>query len=147
MHKILQVDKYLFSIINGKWHNGFLDWFMPYLRQSEIWIPLYLFLLVFVLVNLNKSGWFILFCLCTVAFTDIISSHFIKNTIIRIRPCGDPDLAGVVRFLVPYCPQSSSFTSSHAANHFGMATFISVALRPIVGPWIYLSFLWAFIIA
>ncbi|HEV7620804.1 MAG TPA: phosphatase PAP2 family protein [Flavisolibacter sp.] len=146
MHKLLQADKYLFSIINGKWHNSFFDWFMPYLRQSEIWIPLYLFLLVFVLMNVKKSGWFILLCICTVAITDLISSHIVKSNIIRIRPCGDPDLVGMVRFLVPYCPQSSSFTSSHAANHFGLASFISTSLRPVTGPVIYLFYLWAFII-
>src|SRR5438270_9454665 len=100
MYKLLQADKHLFSIINGKWHNAFLDWLMPYLRQSEIWLPLYLFLLVFVLLNVPKSGWFILFCVCTVAITDILSSHIIKNYIIRTRPCGDPDLTGMVRFLV-----------------------------------------------
>ncbi len=146
MHKVLQADKYLFSIINGKWHNSFFDWLMPYLRQSEIWIPLYLFLVVFVLLNVHKSGWFILFCICTVALTDLISSHIIKSNIIRIRPCADPELAGVVRFLVAYCPQSSSFTSSHAANHFGMAAFVSTALKPLIGPWIYLIYFWAFII-
>jgi membrane-associated phospholipid phosphatase len=147
MYKLLQADKRLFSIINGKWHNAFLDWLMPYLRQSEIWLPLYLFLLIFVLLNVPKNGWFILFCVCTVAITDILSSHIIKNYIIRTRPCGDPDLTGMVRFLVSYCPQSSSFTSSHATNHFALATFISIALKPYVGPWIYLSFLWAFLIA
>ncbi len=41
-----------------------------------------------------------------------------KNIIFRLRPCRDPDLADQVRVLVNYCPQSSSFTSSHACNHF-----------------------------
>ncbi|GAC1482260.1 MAG: phosphatase PAP2 family protein [Flavisolibacter sp.] len=146
MHKVLQADKHLFSIINGKWHNSFFDWLMPYVRQSEIWIPLYLFLFFFVLLNLRKCGWFILFCICTVALTDLISSHLIKSSITRIRPCGDPELVGMVRFLVAYCPQSSSFTSSHAANHFGMAAFVSTALKPLIGPWIYLTYFWAFLI-
>ncbi|GAC1418696.1 MAG: hypothetical protein NVS9B7_07970 [Flavisolibacter sp.] len=52
----------------------------------------------------------------------------------------------MVRFLVAYCPQSSSFTSSHAANHFGMAAFVSTALKPLIGPWIYLTYFWAFLI-
>ena len=147
MYKILQADKHLFTILNGKWHNSFLDRLMPLLRQSEIWLPLYLFLLVFVLLNVHKSGWFILYCMCTVALADILSSHIIKNYIIRTRPCGDPDMAGLVRFLVSYCPQSSSFTSSHATNHFALATFVSITLKPYVGPWIYLSLFWAFCIA
>jgi membrane-associated phospholipid phosphatase len=147
MYKLLEADKHLFTIINGQWHNKFLDWLMPYLRQSEIWLPLYLFLLVFVLLNVKKSGWFILLCVCAVAFTDILSSQIIKDTIIRIRPCHDPEVAQYIRFLVSYCPQSSSFTSSHAANHFCMAVFLSISLKPVIGRWIYISYFWAFIIA
>jgi membrane-associated phospholipid phosphatase len=146
MHKLLQADKDLFGILNGKWHNSFFDWLMPYLRQSEVWIPLYLFLLVFVLMNVKKSGWFILVCICTFALTDILSSDVIKDNIFRLRPCRDPDVAQTIRFLVSYCPQSSSFTSSHAANHFGLAVFWVIALKPYVGRWIYISYFWAFII-
>src|SRR6478672_5011305 len=99
MHKILEADKHLFTIINGQWHNRFLDWIMPYMRQSEVWLPLYLFLLVFVLFNVKKSGWFILFCICGVALTDILSSQIIKGNIDRIRPCHDPEVAPYIRFL------------------------------------------------
>lgn len=147
MNRILEVDKHLFSILNGQWHNRFLDWLMPYMRQSEIWLPLYIFLLVFILMNVKKSGWLILLCICTVAITDILSSHIIKELVFRARPCHDPDVAEYLRFLVSYCPQSSSFTSSHAANHFCMAVFLSISLKPVVGRWIYISYFWAFIIA
>lgn len=149
MHKILEADKHLFTIINGQWHNRFLDWIMPYMRQSEVWIPLYLFLLVFVLLNVKKSGWFILLCICGVALTDILSSNVIKEKIgiFRLRPCHDPEVAQYIRFLVSYCPGSSSFTSSHAANHFFLAVFLSISLKPLVGRWIYISYFWAFIIA
>jgi len=94
----------------------------------------------------KKSGWFILVCICTVALTDILSSDVIKDNIFRLRPCRDPDVAQTIRFLVSYCPQSSSFTSSHAANHFGLAVFWVIALKPYVGRWIYISYFWAFII-
>ena len=147
MYKILEADKHLFTIINGEWHNKFLDWLMPYMRQSEVWLPLYLFLFVFVLINVKKSGWFILLCVCAVALSDILSSHIIKEFIFRPRPCRDPEVAQYIRFLVSYCPQSSSFTSSHAANHFCLAVFLSITLKPFVGRWIYISYFWAFIIA
>ncbi|HEU0063569.1 MAG TPA: phosphatase PAP2 family protein [Flavisolibacter sp.] len=147
MYKLLQADKDLFRILNGKWHNSFFDWLMPYLRQAEVWLPLYLFVLVFVLMNVKKSGWFILICICTVALTDILSSDIIKELIFRTRPCHDPDVAETIRFLVSYCPQSSSFTSSHATNHFGLAVFWVIALKPYVGRWIYIGYFWAFIIS
>ena len=65
----------------------------------------------------------------------------------RARPCRHPEIADHIRFLVNYCPQSSSFTSSHAANHFGMATFIYFTLRSYTNKWLTLIFLWAAMIA
>jgi undecaprenyl-diphosphatase len=146
MQKVFEADRYLFQLINNKWSNSFFDTLMPLVRNANFWIPLYLFLLVFALFNLPKSGWFILFTICTAALTDIISSHIIKNHIFRLRPCQDPSLIGSIRVLASYCPQSSSFTSSHAANHFGLATFASVTLYRYAGKWIYLTYLWAFLI-
>jgi undecaprenyl-diphosphatase len=143
---ITDADKYVFNLINNKWQNGFFDILMPLVRNSNFWIPLYLFFFLFALYNVRKSGWYILLAVCTVAMTDMISSHLIKNWIIRLRPCNDPDLIGTIRVLASYCPQSSSFTSSHAANHFGLATFAAITLYPVAGKWIYLVYLWAFLI-
>jgi len=146
MQRILEADKYIFNLINNKWNNSFFDAVMPLLRNSNFWLPLYLFLLVFALVNIKKSGWFILLTICTAALTDIVSSHIIKNHIFRLRPCQDANLVGTIRVLVSYCPQSSGFTSSHAANHFGLAAFASGTLYPYAGKWIYLTYAWAFLI-
>jgi membrane-associated phospholipid phosphatase len=144
MQWIFDADRYILHLINYKWQNSFFDQLMPVLRNANLWIPLYLFLVVFALVNIKKPGWFILLFLCTPALTDLLSSHIIKNHIFRLRPCRDPELFGYIRVLASYCPISSSFTSSHAANHFGMATFVSLTLLPFVGRWIFLTYLWAF---
>lgn len=146
MHRIFEADRYLFFLVNNKSHNAFFDALMPMIRNANFWLPLYLFLLVFALLNIRKSGWFIVFMICTVALTDVLSSHLIKNWVFRLRPCQDPSLATTIRVLASYCPQSSSFTSSHAANHFGMATFASITLYPYAKNWIYLTFAWAFAI-
>jgi len=45
--------------------------------------------------------------------------------------------------LAEYCGQNGSFTSSHAANHFGMAVFLFLTLRSIIGKWSGLIFIWA----
>ena len=146
MQRVLEADRYIFGLINNKWNNSFFDSLMPLLRNANFWLPLYLFLLIFALMNIRKSGWFILLTLCTAALTDVLSSHIIKNHIFRLRPCHDNNLIGTIRILVSYCPQSSSFTSSHAANHFGLATFASITLYPYAGKWIFLTFMWAFLI-
>ncbi|MEO5594391.1 MAG: phosphatase PAP2 family protein [Chitinophagaceae bacterium] len=141
------VDKKLFFFVNNRMANSFFDTTMPFLREQNIWIPLYLFLLVFALVNFGKRGWlWILFTVCTAAACDLVSSRLIKEHIFRLRPCQNPDLADHIRILANYCPQSSSFTSSHATNHFGLAMFIVVTLRASTSPWIRLFFVWAAII-
>ena len=140
---LARLDQELFHLLNGKWHNSFLDSFLPYMRESIIWIPLYLFLFVLAWSNFGKKGlgW-IVFAILTAALTDIVSSGIIKEMIPRFRPCNDPQLAHSVRFLVLNCPKNSSFTSSHAASHFGAAMFIFQTYRYIWNK-AWIAFLWA----
>jgi undecaprenyl-diphosphatase len=44
---------------------------------------------------------------------------------------------------VTYCPQSSSFTSSHAMNHFCFATFLYFTLHDAALIWRRLALIWA----
>ncbi len=148
MEQLLTYDRRLFRLINYDWHNGFFDWLMPWLRNAEMWYPLYLFLALFVAINYKKnSGWWILFFVVTIAVANFVSSNLIKEHIIRLRPCNDPSLASWVRVLVGYRPQSSSFTSSHATNHFAMAMFLYLTLKGQLGKWPSLFFIWAFLIS
>lgn len=148
MNKLLQLDNKFFQILNNNWHNAPFDTMMPFLRNSNFWIPLYLFLLMFALFNFKKdAGWWIFFAAGTVILSNFISSDLIKENIWRLRPCNDPQLAGSVRVLVNYRPQSSSFTSSHATNHFAMAAFFYFTLNKFIGKWTRLFFCWAFAIS
>lgn len=148
MQQLLSYDRDLFRLINSHWNNTFFDWLMPWLRNANVWFPLYIFLLVLVLVNFKKTGWiWLLFATGTVICTDFVSSKLIKETIWRTRPCNDPDLATWIRVLVGYRPQNSSFTSSHAANHFGMAMFFYTTLSQKFRHWPRFFFLWAFAIS
>ena len=148
LQEIIRLDKGFFKVLNGQWTNSFFDTVFPYLRNANLWIPLYLFLFIFVAINYGRNGWWwILIGIVTVASSDSISSLVIKEWIFRIRPCHDEEMIGHVRFLVNYCPQSSSFMSSHAANHFAMAMFIFTTLKNHVSKWVWIIFLWALFIA
>ncbi len=148
MNQLLTYDQHLFKLINNQWSNPFFDWLMPWLRNSIMWDPLYLFLVLFITFNLKKNGWWwVVFAAGTVILTDFVSSKIIKENIIRLRPCNDPDIAAWIHVLVGYRPQNSSFTSSHAANHFGMAMFIFYTLRTHFKKWPALFFIWAFSIS
>ncbi len=145
MKQLLSFDQQIFKVINNQWSNSFLDWLMPWLRNSEMWYPLYLFLIVLIAVNCKKNVlWWIVFAACTIILTDFVSSKIIKENIIRLRPCNEPGISTWVNVLVGYRPQSSGFTSSHAANHFGMAMFLFLTLRSRFKKWPFLFFFWAF---
>jgi membrane-associated phospholipid phosphatase len=149
MQLLTDWDKALFKMINSQWHAGFFDSVLPYLRIAEFWWPLYFFLLLFATINFKKNGWiWVLFAAITVIACNFISSDIIKENIFRLRPCNDPAMADWIRVVhVKYRPQSSSFTSSHATNHFGFAMFFYSTLKNVLGKWTALFFLWAGVIS
>jgi undecaprenyl-diphosphatase len=145
---VKNLDYFLFSKLNGEWHNSFFDRAIPFIRESYLWLPFYFFLVLFTTINFKINGWYwVLFFILNAMLSDFVSSTLIKDTLFRVRPCHDLSLAGKVRFLVSYCPVSSGFTSSHAANHFAATMFIYRTFKKAVSPhWVYL-FLWAFFIS
>jgi undecaprenyl-diphosphatase len=148
MEQLLSYDRHLFKVINYQWSNSFFDWLMPWLRNSNMWYPLYLFLFLLVVINFRKTGWWwVLFAVSTIIIADFVSSNIIKQNIIRLRPCNVPEIASWIHVLVGYRPQSSSFTSSHAATHFAMAMFFYLTLKTQFGKWPVFFFLWAFSIS
>lgn len=138
------LDTWLFLKINHDWNTPFLDSIFPWWRDQNTWTPLYLFLFFFVILNFGWRSipWLVAIAL-TATLTDQISSTFLKNWINRPRPCNDPFLMYYTRLLLGRCPSSGSFTSSHAANHFGAAVFFYLTLKPWFKKWGYLFFVWA----
>jgi len=119
---------------------------MLLLRQAYTWVPLYLFFLVFFYSNCRKFLFpIIALSLVTFTFTDFTSASILKPLIGRIRPCHDPSLPFAVNN-ISGCGGLFSMPSSHAANHFGLATFwFSVIKETLNRKWFWLWF-WAFII-
>ncbi|MCO6496792.1 MAG: phosphatase PAP2 family protein [Chitinophagaceae bacterium] len=141
---VLRFDFYLFHKINKEWSNSFFDAVLPFLREPTFWVPFYLFLAVFVVLNFKVKGlWWILGFLLLASVSDFTSSSIIKETFFRLRPCRDPAVMWDIRFIVKYCPISSSFVSSHAVNHFAISTFIFATFRKPLGNWWALILLWA----
>jgi len=141
-------DKWLLQKINSQWTNSFFDWVLPYFRDSVFWAPLYLFIIVFMAVNFGKKGvWWSLGFHGTVVLADTIGAKVFKEGFQRLRPCNDPEFSMYVRLLLKRCAGGYSFTSNHAANHFGLATFVVLTFRGVFHNWIYLAYLWAFFIA
>jgi len=141
---ILKLDRWLLLKINHDWSNPFFDSIFPLWRHSDIWIPLYFFLFVFMILNFGlRSFYWMLFLGLTAGVCDQISSSFVKELFDRLRPCRDPSLAEQLRLLLNYCPSSGSFTSSHATNHFGVAMFIYITMKDVFKRSGKLFFVWA----
>lgn len=145
---INEADQSLFKVINHSFTSPYLDQAALAFREPKTWLPLYLFLLFFSVWKFKYQSWvWVLMFVVTVTISDQVSSHFLKNYFNRIRPCGDPMFSQYVRLVLGRCPTSGSFTSSHAANHFAMATFVVRTFRPYLLKWRYLFFLWATIVS
>lgn len=143
MTELLQLDEQLFHLINSGLSNSFFDWIMPYWRSKLFWIPFYIFMISFLLINFKKAGLFVLMgVFLTIGIADFTSSNLIKKSVKRIRPCNSLLLEEEVKERVR-CGGGYSFTSSHATNHFALATFLAIVLG-VYFKWIKLPlYLWA----
>jgi membrane-associated phospholipid phosphatase len=143
---IINVDKELFTLIHVEGAVTFLDGFMKLLRHQYTWIPLYAFLLYFIIRFGKKQviPFVVLTVLCF-AITDYSSASIFKPMLGRLRPCHDPELMDEIRGLVG-CGGPYSFPSSHASNHFGLATFWFFAIQRMTSKKWYWLWFWAFII-
>jgi len=142
-----RLDHWLFQKINGQWTNPLFDFIFPFLRQQNFWMPLYLFVFLFVAFNFKRNWWWwIIFFLCTVALTDMTGTYLFKHVFERTRPCNEQLFAPFVRLLLKECAGGYSFISNHAANHFGLATYFYFTLRKYLPKWTWVAWLWAFAI-
>lgn len=145
---LIKADQELFLLLNTEYTHPVLDAVYPWFREGNAWMPLYLFIIVFALINFrHKAFTFILFAVLTVVLTDQISSSLVKPFFERPRPCRDPYLMNQIRMLLNGCSGGYSFTSSHATNHFGFAVYIYLTLGDIIGKWKYVFLVWAAAIA
>lgn len=143
LESLVDADKWLLFKVNREWHHPMLDSIALVLRESVTHAPLYLFLVLLMWMNHGRAGlrW-VLTAVALVSVSDFLSSHVIKDYFDRPRPCRDPDTAHSIRFIARYCGMNGSFISSHASNHFAMATYVWLTRRDGGGPW-WLMLPWA----
>jgi hypothetical protein len=123
-----QLDKNIFTAIQEQLGVAWLDSAMLLLRNATTWIPLYLFVLLWIFKNASPHAVsFIVLTIITFAFCDFVSASVLKPLVGRLRPCYDTDVASTVRGLIG-CGGRFSFPSSHAANHFGYRQAMALAM-------------------
>ncbi|HLF64526.1 MAG TPA: phosphatase PAP2 family protein [Saprospiraceae bacterium] len=147
LETIQSIDTRLLIWIHEYLRSDVLDWLMPLVRSKWTWAPLYVFLLAFMLFNFGKrGGLWALFFIFAIALSDSVSSKVIKYQVKRIRPCHTELTATHLHMLVP-CGGQYGFTSSHASNHFAMATFLFFTLGRMMRRIRWPVIIWAVCIA
>jgi undecaprenyl-diphosphatase len=142
-----QWDTQLFLFLNGK-HNGFWDFVMYWTSEKWVWIPLYVFFLYLIIRHFKKNSiWIIVMAIAMIAVSDPLSVHAFKNVFLRLRPCHEPALDGLVYLVKNKCGGEFGFVSSHAVNHFAIGTFFSVIFYKRIRYFIPLIMFWAGIIS
>lgn len=147
MNWLIEADINLFLYLNGK-HSPFFDVVMYWLSSKTVWIPLYILLAYIFYRLLNKKIIpLILFAGLVVLLSDQ-GSGVIKKTAERKRPCHNEYLKDTIHNPTG-CGGSFGFVSSHAANTFGLALFLSLLWQKLSKKRIFtpLIFCWAILVS
>lgn len=147
MEYLNSVDTQLFLLLNS-YHNDFLDQVMYWFSDRFFWVPLYLFLIFLIVKTYKLKGLLmILFIGIVIALCDQTASHLLKNLVQRLRPSHEPSLKTLIYISKAGPGGLYGFVSSHAANSFGLATFLYFALDNRFKSLKYILLIWAAIVS
>jgi undecaprenyl-diphosphatase len=137
-------DRELLLLIQGLIGSERWDFFWLWITKKENSIPIYLIVLFLAQRQLGWKKFAILLGVLVLLITtsDQVTNLF-KNSFMRLRPCHDPVVSGLIRPL-DICGGRFSFFSGHASNSFSFATFFALILA---NRWRNLLFFWAFLMA
>lgn len=122
--QFLSLDERAFWWINDH-HSDWLDWVMWTFSQGWSWAVVILAVLFFVTLRKDRSSWlwFLIGIALCFLLADQISNNVIKDGVQRLRPCHALEN---VRMFHTGKGGLYGFVSSHAANGFAVAMFISL---------------------
>ncbi|MBR5631549.1 MAG: phosphatase PAP2 family protein [Bacteroidales bacterium] len=145
MEALSTIDSDLFLFLNGL-HADWMDGVMVLITQMWVWLPLYLLLIYWTVKQYGKRCWWIFLAVALVVLcSDQLSAHVCKPLFQRLRPCYNADLQGLIHLPKGMAGGQYGFVSSHAANTFAIAAFLTAALRKNY-KWMGIAlYLWAFI--
>jgi undecaprenyl-diphosphatase len=130
IQQLIDFDQQLLLRLNGS-DSLFWDGFMWIATSTSTWIPIAIALLYVIFKNNKiKEALLIIGMLALViVLADQISSGICKPYFARFRPTQDPDLMYMVDIVNGYRGGRYGFTSSHAANTFAIAIFLSLLIK------------------
>ena len=145
MENLSRLDSNLFLFLNGL-HADWMDGVMIAITHMWVWFPLYLLLIYWNVKQYGKRCWWVFLAVALVVLcSDQLSAHVCKPLFHRLRPCFNTDFQGLIYLPKGMAGGKYGFVSSHAANTFAVAAFLTPIFsknRAWVGIVLYL---WAFI--
>ena len=145
METLSNIDTDLFLFLNGL-HTSWLDKVMIAVTQMWVWVPLYLLLIYWTVKQYGKRCWWIFLAVGIVVLcSDQLSAHVCKPLFQRLRPCYNADLQDLIYLPKGMAGGRYGFVSSHAANTFAVAAFLTPALRKDRNWMGIMLYFWAFI--
>jgi undecaprenyl-diphosphatase len=139
-----RLDQQLFLFLNSL-NSPFFDQVMHAVSGRLIWVPLYLAILIYLGVKYKRKFLIILLFIILAATLSDQFSVIVKNIVLRLRPCHEPSLAGLVHIVRGECGGMYSFVSSHATNSFDVALLSLLFIRK---RWFSVSIvLWAVVVS
>jgi len=139
------IDTNLFIFLNGI-NSPFWDKIMWWISGSKSWIPMYAVIVAYIIYKQRwKSFITFIFIALVVTLADQISVHAFKDVFQRLRPCHNPVLQDIVHIVKNKCGGQYGFVSSHAANTFAVAFFLSKLVENRYFSWFI--FIWATIVS
>lgn len=145
IQQLIDLDKLILMKLNGS-DSIFWDGFMYIVTSTKTWLPAAVALLYVIFKNNKfKHGMLILLMIALViALADQTSSGICKPFFERFRPTKDPEFMYMVDTVNNYRAGGLfGFISSHAANTFAVAMFVSLLVKNI--KLAFMMFLWALI--
>ena len=151
MDKIEQIDRALLLWINS--HNSpFFDTFMWQVSHQFIWVPIYLFFLIYAFkkLELKQFIFFIIGVSLCFLFADRISVMAFKDVFMRYRPTHNLDIKDLIHTYInsngdEYRGGMYGFVSSHATNFLALSTFLFLNFKKY-SKWWNLIWVWALLI-
>ncbi|ALJ00564.1 phosphatase PAP2 family protein [Rufibacter tibetensis] len=127
MDELKALDQALFLELHG-YRSPFWDDVMVLISNKFVWFPFYGVLVGLFIYFYKRKGWLMVLCLGgSVGLADFISSGIFKPYFARLRPCHDELINAAVN-AIDGCGGQYGFVSSHAANAFAVAIFVSMLL-------------------
>ncbi|MCE5226936.1 MAG: phosphatase PAP2 family protein [Porphyromonadaceae bacterium] len=130
LEKELAFERDAFFFLNGS-DSSYLDSFMWLYSGKVVWLPLAVFIMTVLIYKKNWREYLLIFLSIALVITlcDQFASNVCKPFFSRLRPTHHPDFMDQVKIVFDYRGGKYGFISSHAANAFGFATFMSLLFR------------------